>query len=68
MRRTIVYLTDEEAEQLRRLSASTGQSQTALIRAAISRLVGGQAATRVFHSLGKGEGDGTHPTERAAFG
>ena len=61
MRKTTVYLTDEDAEQLRLLSAETGRSQSELIREGIARLAGRRRG-RAFHSLGKGEGDGTHPT------
>lgn len=61
MRKTTVYLTDEEAEHLRLLAAETGRSQSELIREGIARLAGRRRKRR-FHSLGAGEGDGTHPT------
>jgi hypothetical protein len=57
MRKTTVYLNDEEAEALRVLSAATGVSQAELIRAAIRRAVA-TSRQRQFHSLGRGRGPG----------
>jgi hypothetical protein len=59
MHKTSVYLTVDEAEQLRRAAARTGRSQAQLIREGV-RLVtaDGQPGRRVFHSLGKGHGGG----------
>ena len=76
MKKTSVYLTQEEAEALRRLAAATGKSQAALIRDGIHRVLGSEeGASRDFHSLGKGQGDGTpyvpwHPDDlyRAVMG
>lgn len=67
MRKTSVYLTNEEAESLRRLSALTGKPQAEIIRAGI-RLVVDQhdAAPRQFRSLGAGHGDGTAYTPWSA--
>lgn len=61
MKKTSVYLSDEEAEGLRALSRSTGQSQAELIREGVRRLLRGKTARRTFHSMGKGAGDGTRP-------
>jgi hypothetical protein len=59
MHKTSVYLTADEAEQLRRAAARTGRSQAQLIREGV-RLVAAeeQPAPRVFHSLGMGHGGG----------
>ncbi len=57
MRKTTVYLHDEEVEALRQLAAATGLSQAELIRAAIRRAAA-QAPPRRFRSLGKGAGPG----------
>ena len=62
MRKTTVYLTDEEAEGLRQLAASTGQSQAQLIRDGVTHILSG-SQQRIFHSLGRGEGTG-RPTDR----
>jgi hypothetical protein len=60
MKKTSVYLTEEEADGLARLAAATGRSQADLIRDGIRRVLenDGNGARR-FHSLGKGHGDGT---------
>ena len=57
MRKTTVYLNEEEAEGLRRLSGATGESQAELIREGVRRLLG-EGVSRKFHSMGKGEGIG----------
>jgi predicted transcriptional regulator len=57
MRKTTVYLDDEEAEALRKLAASTGVSQAELIRKAIRHAVASVPA-REFRSLGLGQGNG----------
>jgi hypothetical protein len=60
MKKTSVYLTQDEADGLSRLATVTGRSRADLIRDGIHRvLMGDEAATRRFHSLGKGHGDGT---------
>jgi hypothetical protein len=61
MRKTSVYLSDEEAERLRALSRSMGRSQAELIREGIRRVLRGKASRRTFHSLGKGAGDPSGP-------
>ncbi len=53
MRKTTVYLADEEAEALRRRAAETGRSQSELIREGIRRVTG--MGKRVFHSMGSGD-------------
>lgn len=59
MRKTSVYLSDDEAEGLRRASASEGVAQAELIRKGIRRVVAeAEARPRTFHSLGKGHGGG----------
>lgn len=56
MKRTTVYLSEEEAEGLRRAAAQTGKSQSELIREGIRKVTG--AKTRRFHSMGIAEGSG----------
>ena len=59
MRKTSVYLTDDEAEGLRRASTATGRSQSELIRDGIRQvLVAAGIERRTFKSLGKGRGGG----------
>ena len=53
MRKTTVYLNDDEAEALRQLAAATGTSQAQLIREAVRRAVA-QPPQRQFRSLGRG--------------
>jgi Ribbon-helix-helix protein, copG family len=62
MRKTTVYLSDQEAEALRKLAAATGRSQADLIREAI-RQATAVSPPRRFRSLGKGQGPGG-PTPR----
>ena len=57
MRKTTVYLNDDDAEALRSLEAATGRSQAELIRDAIRRAVA-SAPERRFRSLGQGVGTG----------
>jgi Arc/MetJ-type ribon-helix-helix transcriptional regulator len=57
VKKTSVYLSEEEAEQLRALSQSTGRPQSELIREGI-RSVLGRRPRRTFHSLGQGHGSG----------
>jgi hypothetical protein len=60
VRKTSVYLTDDEADSLRRVSKATGKSQAELVRDGIRHVTGMEGATpRRFHSLGKGRGGGT---------
>lgn len=59
MRKTSVYLNDDDAEGLRRAAAATGQSQADLIRAALRKMLADlEARPRVFRSLGRGRGGG----------
>src|SRR5438128_6599359 len=60
MRKTTVYLNDDEAEALRQLAAATGTSQAELIRQAVRRAVA-QPPDRQFHSLGRGATTGQPP-------
>jgi ribbon-helix-helix CopG family protein len=65
MRKTTVYLTESEAEGLRRTAVATGRSQAELIRQGV-RLVIEQGPPRIFHSMGKGDGSGEwHPRWRS---
>lgn len=57
MRKTTVYLTDEEAEALHSASIATGRSQSDLIREGV-RAVTGARRRRVFHSMGVGPSEG----------
>lgn len=59
MRKTSVYLTDDQAEALRRVSVDTGKSQADLIREAVQRVIDEvepPVDTRVFHSMGIAHG------------
>jgi hypothetical protein len=55
MRKTTVYLGEEEVEGLRRLAATTWESQAELIREGVRRLLR-EDTGRTFHSMGKGMG------------
>ena len=57
MRKTTVYLGENEAEGLRRLAAESGESQAELIREGVRRLLR-EGPARTFHSMGKGAGSG----------
>lgn len=57
MRKTTVYLNEEEVEGLRRLAAAKGESQAELIREGVRRLLR-EGSERKFRSMGMGEGDG----------
>jgi hypothetical protein len=57
MRKTTVYLSDEEVDALRRVAAETGRSQADLIREGV-RQVTAHTPRRKFRSLGKGKGPG----------
>jgi predicted DNA-binding protein len=57
MRKTSVYLTDEEAEGLRRLAVREGRAQAELIREGVRRVINEvEAQPRTFRSLGAGRG------------
>ncbi len=56
MRKTTVYLTEQEAEALRRTAAASGRSQADLIREAVRLVTSGEP--RRFKSMGMGRGTG----------
>jgi hypothetical protein len=59
MRKTSVYLTDEEAELLRQVSIQDGRSQAELIRAGVRHVIAeSDAERRRYRSLGLGRGGG----------
>lgn len=59
MRKTSVYLTDDEAESLRRVAVREGRPQAELIREGVRRVVAElDSQRRVFRSLGQGHGGG----------
>jgi Arc/MetJ-type ribon-helix-helix transcriptional regulator len=58
MRKTSVYLTDEESEGLQRIARTTGKSQSELIREGLRRLFEeAENQPRRFASMGMGGGD-----------
>jgi hypothetical protein len=60
MKKTSVYLTDDEVEALRRTAAATGRSQSELLREGVRYVVGAAGMTqRTFRSMGAGHGGGT---------
>lgn len=60
MKRTTVYLSEDEVEGLRRAAATSGRSQAELIREGVRRVVS-ETPFRRFHSMGKGRGPGDTP-------
>ena len=58
MKKTSVYLTEEEAGDLRRLAVREGRPQAEIIRDGIRRVITEAAQKREFRSLGKGRGGG----------
>jgi len=50
-----VYLSEDEASELRRLAAVTGRSQSELIREGVRHVVS-RPPKRTFHSMGVAEG------------
>ncbi len=67
MRKTSVYLTEEEAEGLRRLAAREGRAQAELIREGVRRVIAEiEAQPRTFRSLGIGRGGGGKPSRWTA--
>lgn len=58
MRKTSVYLPDEDATRLADLARQEGISQADVIRRAIRRYVPSQRANRDFALSGSGEGPG----------
>lgn len=57
VRKTSVYLTDDEAEALRAQSRATGRPQAELIREGIHAVLG-HRPEQTFHSLRTGHGGG----------
>jgi hypothetical protein len=67
MRKTSVYLTDEEAEGLRRLAVREGRPQAELIREGVRQVIAGaEQRPRTFRSLGVGRSDGAKPSRRTS--
>jgi len=62
MRKTSVYLTDEESEGLRQLAIREGRPQAELIREAIRAQVQAARPKRTFRSMAVGRSDGTKPS------
>ena len=59
MRKTSVYLTEDEAADLRRLAVREGRSQAELIRDGVRRVIDeAERKPRELKSLGKGRGGG----------
>jgi hypothetical protein len=59
MRKTSVYLSDQEAEQLRLLSLRDGRPQAELIREGVRHVIAeADPARRQYRSLGRGRGGG----------
>jgi hypothetical protein len=59
MRKTSVYLTEDEAEGLRRAAVREGRPQAELIREGVRRIVAdADLNRREFRSLGTGRGGG----------
>jgi hypothetical protein len=59
MRKTSVYLTEEEAAGLRRLAIREGRPQAELIREGVRRVIAdSKEGPREFRSLGLGRGGG----------
>ena len=62
MRKTSVYLTDDEAEGLRRLAVREGRPQAELIREGVRKVIAEiEAQPRRFRSLGSGRSGGKQP-------
>ena len=51
MRKTSVYLTDEEAEGLRRVAMATGKSQAELIREGVRHVIDTEGNRVGLHAL-----------------
>ena len=59
MRKTSVYLTDDEAEGLRRLAVREGRPQAELIREGVRKVISEiESQPRAFRSLAAGRGGG----------
>ena len=64
MRKTSVYLSDEEAHALRVFAEAAGKSQAEIIRDAVRTAVSAEPPPqRVFHSMGMGHGGGSREYE-----
>jgi hypothetical protein len=64
MRKTSVYLTENEAEAIRRIAIRDGRPQAELIREGVRHVIAqASAERRQFRSLGAGRGGGK-PYER----
>lgn len=62
MKKTSVYLSDDEDEALRRAADATGITRSDLIREGIrSVVVAHSSPRRTFHSMGKGRSDSARP-------
>lgn len=67
MRKTSVYLTEEEAEGLRRLAAREGRAQAELIREGVRKVIAEiESRPRTFRSLAAGRGGGQRPARWTA--
>ncbi|MBI3752107.1 MAG: CopG family transcriptional regulator [Chloroflexi bacterium] len=62
MRKTSVYLTDEESEGLRQLAVREGRPQAELIREAIRGRIEAAQPKRTFRSMAVARSDGTRPS------
>jgi hypothetical protein len=63
MRKTSVYLTQDEAEGLRRLAVREGRPQAELIREGVRRVIAEAGSRpRVFHSRAAGRSDRSKPS------
>jgi Arc/MetJ-type ribon-helix-helix transcriptional regulator len=60
VRKTSVYLTEQEIAALRALASETGRSQSELIREGIGHVLG-QRPARHFRSMGIASGDPDRP-------
>ena len=64
MRKTSVYLTDDEAEGLRRLAVREGRPQAELIREGVRKVIAEiETQPRTFRSLGAGRRGGSKPAK-----
>ena len=67
MRKTSVYLTEDEAEGLRNLAVREGRPQAELIREGVRLVIAdGDAQPRTFRSLASGHGGGRTPARWAS--